>query len=224
MNFKINTTQHHYLCSLKYKEYIFGSRLHGIATENSDSDYIRVIDDSFYDNFKTEARFLPNIHSWQYDDSDNNTQYVWMTEKQFYHNLFSGDGNMIADVVLLSGEFDNSMFLCRTFKIIKSYLGVAKRDLKIHGNLVKKRFHAFRSIYMAKCLMDNRLPSVDGIKHLKTIELPTCEELFEQEKEQRGLLNNMFNNKLIPTYPEFKEDDSLAQIMLDCNNIGEFKY
>ena len=77
---------------------------------------------------------------------------------------------------------------------------------------------------MAKCLIDNRLPNVNEIKHLKTIELPTCEELFEQEKEQRGLLNDMFNNKLISTYPEFKEDNSLAQIMLDSNNIGEFKY
>ena len=47
-----------------------------------------------------------SIHSWQFDDEENNTQYVWLTERQFYQNLFSGDGNMIADVVLLSGDFE----------------------------------------------------------------------------------------------------------------------
>ncbi len=226
MNVKITKEQHEYLCNLEYKEYIFGSQLHGIATEESDHDYIRVIDDSFYDMFDTKAKFLPNIHSWQFDDSDNNIQYVWLTEKQFYNNLFSGDGNMIADVVLLSGEFKDSMFLCRTHKVIKGYLGVAKRDLKLHGNYEKKRFHALRSLYMAKCLMNNQAPTVEGIKSLKEIKLPKRDDLFEREKKLRGILSDMFIDKKLSSYPNFEESCGfgLAQIMVDSNNINEFKY
>lgn len=224
MNVKITKKQHEYLCSLDYKEYLFGSKLHGIAGKDSDEDYIRVVDNSFYDEFSTNAKFLPNIHSWQFDDTDNNTQYVWMTERQFYHNLFSGDGNMIADVVLLSGEFEDSMFLCRTFKIIKGYLGVAKRDLKLHGNYEKKRFHAFRSMYMAECLMNNELPTVEGIIQLKSMVLPSREELFEKESSLRIKVVEMSKDKELDNYPKFEEVNELAQIMSDCNNVGEFKY
>lgn len=219
MNVKITKEQHNELCSLEYKEYIFGSQLHDIATNDSDEDFIRVISDDFYDKFKTKAKFLPNIHSWQFDDKENDIQYVWMTESQFYHNLFSGDGNMIADVVLLSGEFEDCMFLCRTYKVIKGYLGVAKRDLKMHGNEPKKRFHAFRSLYMAKELIADRLPTIEGIKKLKQLELPNKDVLFEEESELRKSLNDMLNTGSIHTYPIFKEENSLVQVMTDCNNI-----
>ena len=49
MNIKINKELHEQLCKLEYKEYLFGSQLHGIANENSDYDYIRVISDDLED-------------------------------------------------------------------------------------------------------------------------------------------------------------------------------
>jgi predicted nucleotidyltransferase len=227
MNIKITKEQYERLCNLDYKEYLFGSQLHGIANKNSDYDYIRVISDDFYQSFTSLAVYLPNIHSWQYD-GENNTQYVWMTEKQFYHNLFSGDGNMISDVVLLSGEFENSLFLCQTYKIIKGYIGVAKRDLKLHGNNEKKRFHALRSLYMADELMDNELPTVEKIKLLyknySGVNLPSKEYLVKKEQELRNRLNEMLDKGEIDMYPKFKEENELVQIMMNSNNIREFKY
>lgn len=227
MNVKITKEQHEYLCEYKYKEYLFGSQLHGIANKDSDFDYVRVIPDNFYYRFDTLAVFLPNIHSWQYD-GENNTQYVWMTETQFYRNLFSGDGNMIADVVLLSGEFNDSLFLCRTYKIIKGYIGVAKRDLKLHGNSDKKKFHALRSLYMAEALMDNHIPTVEAIQLLHRnyggCYLPSKESLMDKEETLRNKLNEMLNKKEITMYPQFKESNSLVQVMTDTNNITEFKY
>ena len=225
MNLKITKENHEALCKFGYGEYVFGSQLHGIATENSDHNYVRVISDEFYDRFRTIADYLPNIHSWQYDDSENNAQYVWMTSRQFYHNLFNGDGNMIADIALLTPIFNhNSMEICRTYKIIKGYLGVAKRDLKIHGNNEKKRFHAYRSIYMAECLIDNRLPTVEGIKLLKAMPIPTKDQLTELEQQYRNQLNAMLDAGEITFYPRFKEEDPLVQLMVDSNNIKEFKY
>lgn len=224
MNVKINKDAHKYLCEQLYSEYLFGSQLHGIANEESDHDFIRVISDSFYKEFDTLAKHLPNIHSWQYDDEG--IQYVWMTERQFYHNLFSGDGNMIADVVILNPTFrDKALFLTRTYKIIKGYLGVAKRDLKLHPHNLKKHFHAFRSLYMAKELMLGNLPTVEGIKALKNdIKLPSRDELTLLEAECRSLLNDLLNDGEIDMYPKFEERNPLVQIMTNTNNIREFKY
>lgn len=225
MNVKITKEQHINLCSYSYSEYIFGSKLHGIANEDSDFDYVRVIPDYFYKNFTSLAKYLPNIHSFQYDDSDNNIQYVWMTERQFYHNLFSGDGNMIADIVILSGEFEDVLLLTRTYKIIKGYLGVAKRDLKLHGTNPKKQFHALRSLYMAKTLMENKLPMVSDIIKLKENN-PTLNKdvLWNEEQELRNKLNDMLNNGEINLYPKFIEQNDLVSIMVNTNNIREFKY
>lgn len=227
MNVKITKEQHEYLCTLPYKEYLFGSQLHGIANKDSDWDYIRVISVDFYLSFTSLAKYLPNIHSWQYD-GDNNTQYVWMTEKQFYHNLFSGDGNILCDIVILSDKFDNPLFLTRTYKIIKGYIGVAKRDLKLHGNTEKKRFHAMRSLYMADKLLDGELPTVEMIKELyknySGANLPSKEFLVKKEQELRDRLNDMLNKGEIDLYPRFKEEDELIQILANSNNIREFKY
>lgn len=227
MNVKITKEQHLDLCKWEYKEYLFGSQLHGIANQESDYDYVRVISDNFYERFNTFARFLPNIHSWQYD-GENNTQYVWMTETQFFRNLFSGDGNMLSDIVLLSGRFENPLFLCRTYKIIKGFIGVGKRDLKLHGNSDKKKFHALRSLYMAEKLINNELPTVKGIqllhKNYSGCYLPSKESLQKREQELREKLNKMLTSKEISMYPNFKEDDNLVQTMVNTNQITEFRY
>jgi len=227
MNIKITKEQHDYLCEYKFKEYLFGSQLHGIATKDSDEDYIRVIPDTFYYRFDTLAVYLPNIHSWQHDLNEK-MQVIWMTETQFYRNLFSGDGNMIADVVLLSGEFENPLFLCRTYRIIKGFIGVAKRDLKLHGNDRKKKFHAIRSMMMAEKLMQNILPTIEDIQfykqHYDSNPEPSKEQLEHKEQELRFKLNEMLNKGEVSMYPKFKEENPLVQIMCDTNNITEFKY
>lgn len=226
MNVKITKEQHEYLCKQNYTEYLFGSQLHGIADKNSDFDYVRVITDSYYEEFNTLAVYLPNIHSWQYDGE--NIQYIWMTETQFWRGFFSGDGNNLADIILLSGKFENTLFLSRTYKIIKGFIGVAKRDLKLHGNLDKKKFHALRSLYMAEELIDNKLPTVEGIqllyKKCSSCHLPSKEVLQNKEQELRNRLNDMLNKGELDMYPKFIENNELVQIMVNTNNIKEFKY
>lgn len=230
MNVKINKSQFEYLNLYQIGKYLFGSQLHGIAKKDSDYDYVIVLNDILYKRFDTKAIYLPNFHSYQYDCEEGNTQYVLMTETQFYRNLFSGDGNMIADIILLNEshpDYENRMHLCRTYKIIKGYLGVAKRDLKMHGNDKKKRYHAFRSLAMAEDLIDNVKPSVKMIKALHEdflIEPTTKEDLLRDESILRDTLNTMLNQGEIDLYPNFKEDNELIQIMTNSNNIREFKY
>ena len=226
MNIKITKEQHERLCLEQYDEYLFGSQLHRIANENSDFDYVRVISDSFYDNFTSLAKFLPNIHSFQFDGVG--VQYIWMTESQFFRGLFSGDGNNLADIVLLSGKFENPLFLCRTYKIIKGFIGVAKRDLRLHGNNEKKKLHALRSLYMAEKLINKELPTVKGIqllcKNYAGCYLPTTESINLREQKMRLELNEMLNKGEVDLYPKFTEQDELVKIMTSSNNIKEFKY
>lgn len=226
MNVKITKSLHEELCKLDFEEYLFGSQLHGIANENSDCDYLRVISDSFYNRFKTFAKYLPNIHSFQYTESSEK-QYLWMTESQFWRGLFSGDGNLIADIVLFSGRFESPLELCYSYKIIKGYLGVAKRDIKLHTDWKKKIFHSLRSIYMSEMLMKKRLPKVSDVVQLykdNINNLPDVALLRKKEAELRNKLNEMLNNGEIMLYPIFNEEDELANIINKSNNIKEFKY
>ena len=226
MNVKISRELHDKLCTLAFDEYVFGSQLHGIATVESDYDYVRIISDDFYKNFTSLGKYFPNIHSWQHD-YDEKHQYVWMTETQFYRNLFSGDGNMIADIVIFTPTWieEESLKMCRTFKIIKGYLGVAKRDLKLHGKSEKKRFHALRSLFMAEKLMNKELPDVGDVQMLKfTTHVPSTEKLLFMERELRARLSSLLNSGDIDMYPNYQEDNKLVQVMMSANNVKEFKY
>lgn len=223
MNIKITKEQHDRLCLGTYKEYLFGSQLHGIANKNSDFDYLRVISDDVYSSFTSLGRFLPNIHSFQYTESKEK-QYLWMTESQFWRNFFSGEGNLHADIILFSGEFENPLHLCHTYKVIKGYIGTAKRDLKLHSNWDKKRFHALRSFYMAEKLMKKEMPKIEDIQRLHGCVLPSSEDLKNKEQELRNKLNDMLNKGEIDLYPAFKEKDDLIQLLVSSNNIKEFKY
>ena len=156
MNIKITKEQHLRLCELEFKEYIFGSYLHRTNNIDSDKDILRVIKDNIiFNNSNTLGKYLPNIHIFQYDDIENNTQYVWMTEYQFWYNLFSGDGHIISDIILLTDYFENPLFLCRTYKIIKGYLGLVKRDLKYYDKSEKKQLHCIRGLYIVNKLIHN---------------------------------------------------------------------
>lgn len=223
MNYKITKEQHKYLCTLPFKQYLFGSQLHGIANENSDYDYVRVISDDFYLSFTSLAKYLPNIHSFQYTEGKE-VQYVWMTESQFWRGFFSGDGNMLADVVLLSGQFDNPLHLAYTYKVIKGYIGVTKRDLKLHKDWDKKIFHSTRSLYMAEMLIKKELPNIKDVVELYNQHRLSAEVLTLKEKELRSKLNDMLNKGDIDLYPKFIESNELVQIMANTNNIKEFKY
>jgi hypothetical protein len=222
MNVKITKEDHDRLCKVEYTEYLFGSRLFGTHTEDSDFDYIRVY--KYNDVFTDPHYHLPNIHSFQFDDSENNTQYVWMTEHQFWNNLYSGDGTMQSDIVMFSGLWMESeiLTLCRTYKVIRAYCGVAKRDVTLHGKNRKKRFHAERSLYIAESLIDNKVPDLSVIQTFKgNSDVAT---LISESKELRRIASSMYEKKSLHNYHIPITSDSLLNKMLDANNIREFKY
>lgn len=227
MNIKITKEQHIRLCKLEYKEYIFGSHLHGTNTIYSDEDILRVIKNNFiFNNSNTLGKYLPNIHIFQYDDIENNTQYVLMTEYQFWYNLFSGDGHIQSDIILLTDYFENPLFLCRTYKIIKGYLGLVKRDLKYYDKNNKKRLHCIRGLYLAQCLINNIKPSVEKLHNFinEYNKLSTREIIQDILNILKAEANRMYENNQLTNYPIFDEKDDLISKVILANNIKEFTY
>lgn len=221
MNIKIKKEHHERLCEQSYIEYVFGSRLFGTNTKDSDYDYIRVYE---YENMFPAKTYLPNIHSFQYDDIKNNSQYIWMTKEQFFHGLYSGDGTMQSDILMFGGHWSKDIALntCRTYKVIKAYLGVAKRDLRLH-NTDNKLFHANRSYHIANSLVDNVLPKKEDIIKLKN-NLLSKDNLLPLINKLRVKVNVMYEQQMLENYFVPSVGDDLLQIMLDANNTREFRY
>lgn len=224
MNVKITKEQHERLCKSEYLEYEFGSRLFGTNRKDSDYDYMRIY--KYNSVFKPVVKGLPSIHSFQYDDVENSSQYIWVTEEQFWANLMSGDGTIHSDILLFSKDsklFNNKvMEMCRTYKIIRAYLGVVERDLKLHktGN---KLFHANRGLYIAECLINNKLPKKEIIQELAK-NLESKEAVLEKTKINRKIASKMYENRELENYYIPDTEDDLLNIMLQANNIREFKY
>jgi len=224
MNIKITKEQHERLNKSRYIEYEFGSRLFGTNKEDSDYDYMRVYN---YDSvFKEKVNGLPSIHSFQYDDLENNSQYIWVSEEQFWANLKSGDGTIHSDILLFTGGNERIgeqvLKTCRTFKLIRAYCGVAKRDLKLHNNK-NKLFHANRSLYIAECLIDNILPKKEEIQKI-ALNLKDKKYCIEMEGYLRQKASDMYQNHLLENYYIQETDDDLLNIMLQANNTRQFHY
>lgn len=221
MNIKITKEQHERLCKVNYHEYLFGSRLFGTHREESDYDYMRIY--NYGDVFGNEFKGLPNIHSLQFDNPENNSQYIWVTHEQFWGNLMSGDGTIHSDILMFSeNRTPNCLKLCRTFKIIRAYCGVAKRDLKLH-NSKNKLFHANRSLYIAECLIDNILPTKEKIQEI-ALKLENKELLLQKEVRLRQKASEMYQNHLLHNYYIPDTEDDLLNVILQANNLREFRY
>lgn len=47
---------------------------------------------------------------------------------------------------------------------------------------------------------------------------------YWEEQKLRNRLNNMLDKGEIDMYPKFKEENELVQIMMNSNNVKEFRY
>lgn len=229
MNIKISKGEHEYLQEHLTESFLIGSRLYGTAREDSDTDFLCIYDSEHLWSISPEiCTFLPNYHQFQYDDVDNKTQYVYTSKEQFFKNLFSGDSTINADVVMFYETLYNRLFLCRTYKVIKAFIGFANRDLKnvSKGN---KLFHAHRSLYCASMLLKNELPTLSDIQFISKNPY-SVEFLKEWHKNLRELCNEMFEKdelKMynIPAMPKsLTPQNKLLNSLVYANNTKEFKY
>lgn len=234
MNIKINQAQASYLFKLEEERVLIGSRLYGTNRPDSDTDVLVMCEE--LDDELSHA-YACN-HQFQYDCLGDNTQYIFTTEAQFWRNLMSGDSTINADVILFSDlskdelTDEERLNICRTYNVIKAYLGFAKRDirdLKSGKRTKNKQHHIERGLYCADCLLDNKLPVLDIVKNLLCI--GSVEYLEVREKYLREKCNKMFDSGELTMYPKNpilelgdSMEDQLLKLQFDSMNTKEFRY
>lgn len=228
MNIKITKEQFYKLRHYVESEHIFGSHLYQTATDKSDKDILLLLDNIFISDY-----MYPNVHCFQFDDLENNIQYMITTYSTFNKNLLTGESNIFAELVLFTDDFDvyEKLPTCRTYKIIKGFIGRAKFDLKLLGTSKDKKnrksFHISRCLYIAECLLDNQLPMLNRIDNYINF---SKEELVAKEFELRTRCNKMFESDELLMYPVFAlqngkaELNEFEQLLIESNNVKEFQY
>jgi len=231
MNVKINKEESDYLLTKAAVKYVVGSKLYGTDTEKSDTDVL-VLYNSFHINF--DVTLVPT-HQLQYDDLEANTQYLFTSTTQYVQNLFKGESTINADVVLFedSATIDSKLMILRSFKIIKAYLGFAKRDIK---QLEKKLFHVRRGLHTAECLLNStiveksNLLRFDELYPSKDVEfylnLEKTLRFRLSEQHAKGLISDYNSKMMVQNFLESKSDieKSIINKLMGSMNIREFKY
>jgi len=144
-----------------------GSALYGLKNDNSDNDYLNIYTESD-ENLKS---FMWEHHQLQYKESDIDHNFVNL--QTFIRNIITGDSTLSFEMVFSDrfknstlGEIANFKEGLINFRIIRSYLGFAKRDAKsvqkeskgfrdISGSEQKRMSHFVRGIMFANMLLDN---------------------------------------------------------------------
>lgn len=226
MNIKITKEDHEFLMNIKVgKSYTIGSHLYGTVTENSDVDMLM-----FYDEERVDymLKFTPFFHQFQYDDEVNNIQYIWTSHRIFKLNQLSGDSTINSDVLMFSniaewnGNKLNVLGSVKTYKVLKAYLGRAKRDLKeIHKK--NKLFHILRGIHTVTCIIiNNRIPIKSEIIELFNIannaEYIDTRKIATDINTLKTIINNQLKNEALPLYPKFLGSTDISQKAFDSLN------
>jgi len=227
MNIHIDETIHEQLELLKIDEHVVGSHMYGTNTEDSDKDIICIYETNSFKYFKDleEAYIydsLPNRTPLQYKDKENNIDYIWMTKRQFYQNLFAGDSPLWVECYLWSmgGDFRK----CITSKILRCLNGFCKRDLKKasknHPSAEKYKLHATRMLYLQNKLLNETEPILGGWNRNSStiIDLGNLNKVFKQK------ITGLSDKGLIPLYPSVECTSQRHQLIADANNTKEFKY
>lgn len=212
----------------------FGSNLYGLKNKDSDTDIMLIYLDSEFDR----SSCFKNHHQFQYKDVDNNIDYIICSLSGFIKNLCSGDSTINVEIVQ-SGVFKNHeqlFFLDEykddflTYKVVKSFLGLSKRDLtdynkqKTIRDKNKAIFHGVRGYVFAKDISFNKKLRLDVSNLIDYDEIMSIEENNDKERKSLSIefqnsiknlreTNNLLhdNGKLgLPTYL-----DPFIQQMID---------
>jgi predicted nucleotidyltransferase len=220
MNIIINEEEHEWLQQQIVKEFIVGSHLYGTSNADSDTDYLCLYQTSEVELYSG----LPNVHQFQYKDEIASVDWNYCSALQFWKNLYKGDSTINADIILFTDYRHNKLEICRTYKIIKAYLGFAKRDIKqISKEGSKKAVHAARGLYCAEMLLKNELPSLQDIQQVY-LQRFGVENLQVKEQHLRAIANQQYDDGLLKNYYIEECSNPLLQKLLNSNNNKEFRY
>lgn len=210
MNIHINEEDYKKLLKTVIVKITVGSQLYGLSNETSDTDVMYICG-----NFEDNHHSLVKLHH-QYQYKENNIDHLFVDIQTYMNNLLKGDSTINFEAIYsdslrnseLSFLYDNR-FWFYNYQLIKSYLGFAKRDLKLYKkdrNNYKKLFHAQRGYMTAETLYFKREYSNDlkndkllyNLKNnLESVNDDFVNELDKNITDLRSCLNNKLEKKEI---------------------------
>ena len=209
-----------------------GSHMYGLDNKNSDIDYLSI----YLENYDNRNSFMWEHHQLQY--KKNNIDFNFTTLQSFIRNALTGDSTINFEV-LHSEDLKNSKLSWlyerrndfRNYNIIKSYLGIAKRDHKFwikdtnnfknHTSETNKKLaHFVRGVIFAKNLFDNNF-SLD-LSKTTTFKICGYNDLELLDRIKNGILDYSFS-ELVKFFWILMEDTrSALNIMLHNREIYSF--
>lgn len=136
-----------------------GSGMYGLKTPESDTDILKI----YLEGSLNLTSITPNHHQLQFNDTENNIDYIYTSLGQFVKNIISGDSTINYEVLQhpdFREQFKDLYFFVNTIdkiNTIKSYLGMAKRDIKSFKKEPsnKKAYHIQRGILFAESMLND---------------------------------------------------------------------
>lgn len=210
-----------------------GSTMYSLNDSNSDIDYLYVYATS--DNELNS--FLKSHHQLQF--KEDGIDHNFINIHQFIRNTISGDSTINYEVInsnkLLGTNLEFLYNMRKSFSnynIIRSYLGMCKRDnlhyfkKTDHRDQLKTIIHIYRGYYFAKSIMNNDFKLVNSdILSISNEIRQIGENDFKSKKEyltKSSLLVSDLRNELnqylnLKTLDMSKNMDINSQVLLDIN-------
>jgi len=180
-----------------------GSHMYGLDTPTSDTDYLSI----YIEPERNRNSFMWEHHQLQY--KNNNIDYNFSSLQNFIRNALTGDATINFEVIHSKDLLQTNLAWLYEYKdffinynIIKSYLGLAKRDLKYwkkdtnngkkHTTETHKKLsHFVRGILFAKLLSENNFDF--NLKSKHTFSEFNYNDLELLSKIKIGLLDYSFD-------------------------------
>jgi len=217
-----------------------GSKMYGLDNDFSDRDIICVYATS--DNELNS--FHMTHHQIQY--KENNTDYIFVNIHNFIRNCLTGDSTINMEVICnekLKGtclEFlYNMRYSFYNYKILKSYLGLCKRDLtrididgKTEYTKNKKIAHAYRGLLTAEKIFLNKDIQLSD-KELNTIKTDIWtlngyimrQEYSNKLMSQVDILRNNMNKELDKkNITNFMTIENQNKLQLELNKLTQSNF
>lgn len=224
-----------------------GSKMYGTADEYSDTDILYI----YIPSFEELTSLVNTHHQFQYKEAE--VDHLFVNIFQFFRNSLSGDSTINFEVIhhpnLIGTAMDwayQHRHYFQNYKILRSYLGMARRDLhavkkgKTEREKNKRMMHVVRGYHFCKAILEGHFnPVIKGslLEELNAIKVfedsRTRYEFGKGMKlkidELRAMLNQQLDENQLP-FPQYmqanhqKELDDFIQGMIQKKGILKSNY
>ncbi len=171
-----------------------GSKMYGLNDENSDVDYLYILPNSAFDDYT----LVQSHHQLQFKEAGIDHNFTSL--RNFLSNTIKGDSTINFEVINSESLVGTDLaFLYEnrkafwTYNIIRSYLGLSRRDFKFYfrentdRDRKKKLSHMFRGYFFAKSILSDNFSLIDEV-------------LLNKIKDVRSTNWSIFNSKDLDVY------------------------